>query len=136
MSRRAGHSVVVEVDEEGKPDRLHLAGGERDPPHRPASSAAPVVPVLRILTYHREWIGVLDSEPERDVWLVETTDGICELHRLRDPARAAAEGMSHPNEAASSSERQKEKPTTATSVSSESPPPPVPDRWLLARWED
>jgi hypothetical protein len=43
------------------------------------------VPVLQRLTTFREWIGILDGEPQRDVWRVETARGICELHYLSYP---------------------------------------------------
>ena len=44
------------------------------------------LPVLARLRRWREWIGALDGEPERDVWQVETPQGICELHCVRFPA--------------------------------------------------
>jgi hypothetical protein len=53
-------------------------------------------------------VGALAGEPERDVWVVETELGICELHRLR--AGAPAE--------------------------EESPADRGDDEWVLARWED
>ena len=36
--------------------------------------------VLHVHSFHREWIGVLEGEPERDVWRVETARGVVELH--------------------------------------------------------
>ena len=40
--------------------------------------------VLHVHSFHKEWIGVLEGEPERDVWRVETAKGIVELHRVRE----------------------------------------------------
>lgn len=40
--------------------------------------------VLHVHSFHREWIGALEGEPERDVWKVETARGILELHRVRE----------------------------------------------------
>ena len=40
--------------------------------------------IVQVLSHHREWIGVLEGEPERDVWKVETIRGVLELHYLRD----------------------------------------------------
>lgn len=43
----------------------------------------PNQPITAVLSHHREWIGILDGEPERDIWIVETPQGIAELHCLR-----------------------------------------------------
>jgi hypothetical protein len=64
-------------------------------------------PVLRRLAYFREWIGILDGEPQLDVWRVETPSGICELHF-----------RSYPN-----GEEEKNALDPACV-------------WILARWED
>ena len=45
-----------------------------------------MVPVTNVAARHREWIGVLDGEPERDIWHVDTPRGPCELHHLRHPS--------------------------------------------------
>ena len=58
----------VVVDPEGSPRRVE---GE---------------PVIHICAFHREWIGALEGEPERDVWRVETGRGLMELHHLHLPA--------------------------------------------------
>ena len=36
--------------------------------------------VLHVHSFHREWIGALEGEPERDVWRIETAQGVLELH--------------------------------------------------------
>ncbi len=36
--------------------------------------------VASVLDSWREWFGVLEGEPERDVWQVETPAGFAELH--------------------------------------------------------
>ena len=38
------------------------------------------VAVRRVLDHWREWIGILQGEPERDLWRLETPHGICEVH--------------------------------------------------------
>jgi hypothetical protein len=40
--------------------------------------------VLHVHSHHREWIGALEGEPERDVWKVETARGILELHHIQE----------------------------------------------------
>ena len=92
MSRRAGYSVLVAEGDDGTPAAIFQADGEKVSLHPPTLSrgfrpTSHPQPILSILAHHREWIGVLDGEPERDVWLVETPDGICELHRSRPRAR-------------------------------------------------
>jgi len=44
------------------------------------------IPITGKIEHFREWIGVLDGEPERDIWRVETPRGTCELHHLRPPS--------------------------------------------------
>src|SRR5688500_18411054 len=73
VSRLVGRPVTVTCDGDDKPLSLLLPGARR-----PLS-------VRRVVAHWREWIGVLDGEPERDVWQVETLRGICELHCLRYP---------------------------------------------------
>ena len=74
MSRRDGRRVVVTCDAGGVPQSLALPG------------AYHALPVLARMEHWREWLGALDGEPERDVWRVETQQGVCELHRLRPPS--------------------------------------------------
>ena len=65
MSRRVNTPATVQTDPDtGVPVRVDGA------------------PVLAVLDHWREWIGILQSEPERDVWRVELARGICELHKL------------------------------------------------------
>lgn len=73
MSRRARRPVTVTCDPDGAPIALFLPGDRE------------ALPVLGLVAYWREWIGVLEGEPERDVWRVETPRGVCELHCLRRP---------------------------------------------------
>jgi hypothetical protein len=72
MSRLCHTVIDVVTDTEGKPVSLLL----------PEDGCPRRVRVLGHLDYWREWIGILDGEPQRDVWLLETSDGICELHFL------------------------------------------------------
>ncbi len=71
MSRRDGRSLGVTCDGVGEPTAILLPGSPRS------------LPVLARLRHWREWIGSLEGEPERDIWIVETERGICELHCLR-----------------------------------------------------
>lgn len=73
MSRQQGRLIDVKADAEGNPVAFSLPDGSA------------MQTVVAYLSYWREWIGVLDGEPERDVWCVETTHGICEIHCLRSP---------------------------------------------------
>ena len=73
MSRLVGRPAHVTCNEEGAPISFRI-GGERL-----------TVPVRERVAHWREWIGVLDGEPERDIWRVDTPRGVCELHRLRHP---------------------------------------------------
>ena len=73
MSRIDGRYVMVETDTEGRPLSL-LPRGERTP-----------VAVEGWARHWREWVGILDGEPERDIWHVLTGRGACELHHLRQP---------------------------------------------------
>lgn len=66
MSRVVGQPIAVVTNPQGAP--CWVSGWE----------------VLHVHSYHREWIGALEGEPERDVWKVETARGILELHYLRD----------------------------------------------------
>lgn len=71
MSRRDGRRVVVTCDGEGRPAAFVLPGSRRS------------LPILGPTGHWREWIGILEGEPERDVWRVETPLGVCELHCLK-----------------------------------------------------
>ena len=62
--------------------------------------------VTGVMDAWREWYDVLDSGPERDIWILETGNGICEVHGLR---------------VAIADQSQAERPC---------------DHWLLCRWED
>lgn len=73
MSRLDGRRIAVETDTDGNPIAFVIAD-QQEPQ-----------PVLHTLAYWREWIGILDGEPERDIWRVETPRGICEIHNLRYP---------------------------------------------------
>ncbi len=64
--------------------------------------------VMGIVDAWREWFDVLDGGPERDVWILETDSGICEVHGLRAV------------------------PGDQTQEDGERPC----DQWLLCRWED
>jgi hypothetical protein len=68
---------------DGQPTRVKLTGDA------PVAFLLPgtrdVVRITAVLDHWREWIGVLDGEPERDVWHVETARGTCELHGLGYP---------------------------------------------------
>lgn len=79
MSRRDGRLLRVETDAEGNPTAFSPPDG------------MPRQEVLSRLTHWREWIGVLDGEPERDIWRVQTRCGVCEIHRLRQPVAKADE---------------------------------------------
>ena len=99
MSRLDGRPAQVACDAAGRPAAFTLAGEKR-----------PVM-VAMVLDHFREWIGVLDGEPERDVWQVETAHcGVCELHHLRPPTEDATEDAEESDANAGD--------------------------WLLFRWED
>jgi hypothetical protein len=70
MSRRLSRLVSVRCDDTGTPLCI-LTGGIS-------------VPVEGVVDDWREWLGVLDGEPQRDVWIVDTASGVYELHRLHD----------------------------------------------------
>ena len=73
MSRLDGRYADVEMDGMGGMMGFSIRG-ERD-----------LVPVLSVAETFREWLGVLNGEPERDIWRVDTARGSCELHHLRHP---------------------------------------------------
>ena len=73
MSRRVNEPVLVDCNTEGEPCAVRFAVSTHS------------FKVLVRLSHWREWIGVLDGEPERDVWMVQLPQGICELHCLRYP---------------------------------------------------
>ena len=66
------------------------------------------LPIIAVVDAWREWFDVLDGEPERDVWILETDSGICEVHGLR---------------AAVADQPQEETERSC-------------NQWLLCRWED
>jgi hypothetical protein len=73
MSRRVSQPVDVHCNKVGEPFSVSLYGQGRP------------LPVIAVRSHWREWVGVLDGEPERDVWQVELPTGFCELHCLRFP---------------------------------------------------
>ncbi len=70
------------------------------------------VPVRQVLDHFREWIGILQGEPERDIWRVELPRGICEVHLIRHGGAVQEIQPDHRKCEALS------------------------ENWLLARWED
>ena len=69
--------------------------------------------VTEVLDRWREWFDVLDGWPERDVWILDTDAGICEVHGLRSaPLPQEPDGQGTDWAAA-----------------------PI-HQWLLSRWED
>ncbi len=64
--------------------------------------------VTGVMDAWREWYDVLDGGPERDIWILETSGGICEVHGVRAAVADSPQGDS-------------ERPC---------------DQWLLCRWED
>ena len=73
MSRLDGRYADVQTDALGRPIQFTASGSRQE------------VTVHGWASHHREWIGVLDGEAQRDVWLVATNRGVCELHRLSRP---------------------------------------------------
>ena len=69
MSRLVKRPVAVLCDAAGRPSLLVL---DRDR-----------FPVLAVGGHWREWIGVVDGAPERDIRRVETARGISALHNTR-----------------------------------------------------
>ena len=83
MSRRVELAVTVTCDNRGVPVSLTFPGNWN------------AVPIFQPFDHWREWFGIIDGEPERDVWQVETPQGICELHCLRTPQLDDEPGFSH-----------------------------------------
>jgi len=73
MSRLDGRYADVQTDALGRPTHFIASGTHQE------------VTVHGWASHHREWIGVLDGEAQRDVWLVSTNRGVCELHCLSRP---------------------------------------------------
>ena len=94
MSRHANKTATVVFGADGVPTEVSF-GRTR-------------LAVSGVLDAWREWYDVLDGGPERDIWILETGDGICEVHGLR----AAVTDLIQEG-----SERSC-------------------DQWLLCRWED
>ena len=82
MSRLDGRYAEVYTDSLGRPIQFVASGSRQE------------VTVHGWASHHREWIGVLDGEAQRDVWLVATNRGVCELHRLSRPKSDDDEGDS------------------------------------------
>ena len=80
MSRLDGRYADVQTDSLGRPTQFVASGSRQE------------VVVHGWASHHREWIGVLDGEAQRDVWLVATNRGVCELHRLSRPKSDEDEG--------------------------------------------
>ena len=68
MSRHLRRSVDVQCDERGVP--LFIAFGRAS------------LPVCEVVDDWREWFGAAFGEGERDVWIVDTSRGIYELHHI------------------------------------------------------
>jgi hypothetical protein len=103
MSRLDGRYAQVETDADGQP-LAFTVHGTRDG-----------IAVTGVADYWREWIGVLEGEPERDIWRLETSQGACELHHMRTPQEnSGGDNESH------------ESVTKEQGV----------DAWVLFRWED
>lgn len=98
MSRIVQIPIGVECDADGQPVSLVIE-------HK-----LPLYPVLHHLAHWREWIGVLDGEPQRDVWKIEIERGVCEIHYLSFPKDGESESD----------------PALGERIS----------EWVLARWED
>lgn len=92
MSRYADKTATVITGSDGEPTEVSF-GRTR-------------LVVTGIMDAWREWYDVLDGGPERDIWILETSGGVCEVHGLR---------------AALADQSQAEPPC---------------DQWLLCRWED
>lgn len=73
MSRRVNIPVIVHCNHRGEPVAVTIG-----------RTATPL-PVLERCSHWREWFGILEGEPQRDVWKVHLPNGICELHCLRHP---------------------------------------------------
>ena len=73
MSRLDRRYADVQTDALGRPIQFTASGSRQE------------VTVHGWASHHREWIGVLDGEAQRDVWLIATNRGVCELHRLSRP---------------------------------------------------
>lgn len=79
MSRMDGRFLEVTINEDGEPISFQASGFHYSP-----------VVVLSCRDHWREWLDTLGivtpgGESERDVWLVETSEGCCELHHLHPP---------------------------------------------------
>lgn len=82
MSKLDGRWADVRCDGLGRPAAFLPSGSRQE------------VTVHGWASHHREWIGVLNGEAQRDVWLVATNQGVCELHRLSRPTSDEDEGES------------------------------------------
>lgn len=82
MSRLDGRYADVRTDAQDRPIQFVASGSSQ------------VVAVHGWAFHHREWIGVLDGEAQRDVWIVATNRGVCELHRLSRPLSDDDDGNS------------------------------------------
>lgn len=71
MSRLVNLPVEVETDENSRPVSV-LLPGHREP-----------LMVADLGSYWVEWIGILQGEPEREIFQAKVGSGICELHCLR-----------------------------------------------------
>jgi hypothetical protein len=74
MSRLVGMPVAVVTNPSQEPCVIN--GAPEEPCMVNGSQ------IMQILSHHREWIGALEGETERDVWKVETVQGVLELHHL------------------------------------------------------
>lgn len=79
MSRLDGRYADVTLDAESRPISFLIRGDEG------------TIWVTDWAKHWREWIGILNGNFERDIWHVETSQGTCELHHLRQPTIKDAE---------------------------------------------
>jgi hypothetical protein len=77
MSRRLDQEIPVESDGDGVPA---VVGG---------------VAVRQVVEHWREWIGIHDGEPQRDIWVVDIGCGIAEVHCLSWPDGDVENGEGH-----------------------------------------
>ena len=114
MSRRLGRSVEVRCDGCGVPTDI-LTGRA-------------CLTVCGVVDGWREWFGAAFGEPERDVWIVDTPQGVYELHCVYESHCVRVPGVSIADPAVSASD---------------APDEPCPTRgcsgqghWFLERSED
>lgn len=80
MSRRLRRSVEVQCDGRGVPAIILMGRAS--------------LPVYGVVDGWREWFGAVFGEPERDVWIVDTPQGVYELHCVRFPGEEHSKELS------------------------------------------